>query len=136
MDNSLLPLGILLLGVAAMAGFMAFRPWPVGGSGSPISPGAYVVETLQGKPPAASTPPDRQTDITVIEGGIMALVAIWAAGKIAGLLSPLIPGGGGGEAAPAEPAPGEPAPAEPAPAAPAEPAPPEVPALPEIPLVP
>src|ERR1700677_3793054 len=95
MDNALLPLGILLLGVAALAGFMAFRPWPVPG-GTSIKPGAYVLDILQGNPPAASQPPDRQDDINVIEGGILALIAIWAAGKIAGLIAPLTGGGGGG----------------------------------------
>ena len=58
MDGSNLPLGILLLGVAGLAGFMAFRPWPVSG-GNPIKPGAYAVEILQGHPPAASASPDR-----------------------------------------------------------------------------
>jgi hypothetical protein len=102
-DNTLLPLGILLLGVSAMAGFMAFRPWPMP-DGSPIEPGAYAVEILQGNPPAASNPPDRQADISVIEGGIMALIIIWAAGKIAGIIAPFT---GGGGAEPTAGAPGE-----------------------------
>jgi hypothetical protein len=132
MDNSLLPLGILLIGVAALAAFIAFRPWPLPG-GSSIKPGAYVLDILQGNPPAASNPPDRTTDINIIEGGILALIAIWAAGKIAGLLSPLLGGGGGGgEAEPGEgegePGEGEAPPAE-------EPPPIEEPPI-EFPLVP
>lgn len=87
-DNAMLPLGILLLGVAAIAGFMAFRPWPMPG-GNPIKPGAYAIEILQGKPPAASTPPDRQTEIGIIEGGILAAFGVWAANKLAGVLSGL-----------------------------------------------
>lgn len=124
MDNALLPLGILMIGVAALAAFIAFRPWPLPG-GTSIKPGAYVLDILQGNPPAASNPPDRTTDINIIEGGILALIAIWAAGKIAGLLSPFLPGGGGGgggeggedepteEPPTEEPPPEEPAPVEP-----------------------
>ena len=133
MDNALLPLGILLLGVAALAGFMAFRPWPLQGSTS-VKPGAYLLDILQGKPPAASNPPDRQADINVIEGGILALVAIWAAGKIAGLLSPFTGGGGeGGEGEGDGEGEGEGGEGEPA--EPAEPAAPEVPDIPDIPVV-
>lgn len=90
----MLPLGILLLGVAAVAGFMAFRPWPMPG-GNPIKPGSYAVEILQGKPPAASTPPDRQADITVIEGGLATFAGLWAINKLAGGVSGLLPAGGG-----------------------------------------
>ena len=91
----MLPLGILLLGVAGIAGFMAFRPWPVGSTGNPVKPGAYAVEILQGKPPAASAPPDRQADIATIEGGLATLLGVWAASKLSGALSGL----GGGNAA-------------------------------------
>ena len=82
MNDSSLPLGFLLLGVAGIAGFMAFRPWPMPG-GNPIKPGAYAVEMLQGNPPAASTPPNRKADIGVIEGGLIALLGVWAASKLA-----------------------------------------------------
>jgi hypothetical protein len=130
-DDTLLPLGIGLLGISAMAGFMAFRPWPVTSGGTPIGPGAYVVETLQGSPPAASAPPDRQADITVIEGGIMALVIIWAASKIAGLLSPLVAGGGDNAAAGESEGEGD-GEGDTEPAEPAEPVEPVEPILPEI----
>ena len=93
-DDSNLPLGILLLGVAGLAGFMAFRPWPMPG-GNPIKPGAYAVELLQGHPPAASNPPNRKADIAVIEGGLVTLLGVWAASKLASTLS----GIGGGAAA-------------------------------------
>lgn len=82
----LLPLGILLLGVSAIAGFMAFRPWPVGTSGNSIKPGTYAVEILQGNPPAASNAPNRQAQITVIEGGLATLLGVWAVSKFAGTL--------------------------------------------------
>ena len=99
MSDDNLPLGLLLLGVAGIAGFMAFRPWPMPG-GNPIKPGAYAVEILQGHPPGASTPPDRKADIAVIEGGLVTLLGVWAASKLAGALSGLGGGlgGGGGEA--------------------------------------
>ncbi len=94
MESSTLPLGILLLGVAAFAGFMAFRlrPWPVApGTSTPVKPGAYAVQILQGKPPAASVQPDRQAEIGVIEGGLAVLLAVWATAKAAQVLN----GGGG-----------------------------------------
>ena len=93
MDNSSLPLAILLLGVAAVTGFMAFRPWPAPGD-TAVKPGAYFIEILQGKPPAASTPPDRATDINVIKGGLVTILTLWAIGKFSGALSGL--GGGAG----------------------------------------
>jgi hypothetical protein len=95
--GSSLPLGILLLGVAGIAGFMAFRPWPSPG-GNPIKPGAYAIEILKGQPPAASTPPDRQADIAVIEGGLATILGVWALSKLAGAVSglPSLFGGKGG----------------------------------------
>lgn len=101
-DGMMLPLGILLLGVSAIAGFMAFRPWPMPG-GNPIKPGAYAVEILQGHPPAASLPPDRQREITVIEGGLVTLLGIWSISKLANGVSGLL-GGAGGAAEKASPA--------------------------------
>ena len=82
-SDSLLPLGILLLGVAAVAGFVAFRPWPASPSSTPVKAGSYVIEILQGHPPAASTPPDRQAQITEIENGLTAVLLIWAVSKVA-----------------------------------------------------
>lgn len=92
-----MPLGILLLGLAAIAGFMAFRPWPVGPTAQPIKPGTYAVEILRGQPPAASIPPDRQTEIGVIEGGLMVLAGVWViskAAKVASSASGLLGGAG------------------------------------------
>lgn len=95
MEPSTLPLGILLLGVAAIAGFMAFRPWPVGQSGKSLKPGTYAVEILQGHPPAASIPPDRNSEIAVIEGGLVAILAVWGASKAASAVHNLTSGGSG-----------------------------------------
>ncbi len=80
-----MPLGILLLGIAAILGFMAFRPWPVGPTAQPIKPGTYAVEILRGEPPAASVPPDRKTEIGVIEGGLIVLAGVWVASKAANI---------------------------------------------------
>jgi hypothetical protein len=82
----LLPTGFALLGVSALAGFMAFRPWPVGTSGSSLKPGTYAVEILQGKPPPASNAPDRKAQITTIEGGLATLLGVWAVSKFASSL--------------------------------------------------
>ena len=95
-----LSLGLLLLGLAGIAGFMAFRPWPVPG-GQPIKPGTYAVEILRGSPPAAGTESNtqRQADITAIEGGLAALLGVWALSKLAGAISPGgITGASGGTA--------------------------------------
>ena len=96
--GSLLPLGILLLGVTAIFGFMAFRPWPVGSSGKSLKPGTYAVEILRGHPPAASEPADRAAQITTIEGGLATLLGVWAVSKIAGTLPVSGTGGGTGPA--------------------------------------
>ena len=82
----LLPLGFGMLGVSALAGFMAFRPWPVGTSGASLKPGTYAVEILQGHPPAASNAPDRKAQITTIEGGLATLLGVWAVSKFASSL--------------------------------------------------
>lgn len=96
MDDISFPMAIALLGIAAMAGFLAFRPWPMPG-GKPIEPGSYVISILQGHPPAASNPPDRAGDITTIQTGLMALIGVWAASKLASMLSNLGgPSGGAG----------------------------------------
>ena len=81
--DNLLPLAILLLGVAAICGFIAFRPWPATPSSAPVKPGSYVIEILQGHPPAASEPADRQGQISEIEKGLTAVLLIWAVSKVA-----------------------------------------------------
>lgn len=82
-DSAMLPLGLLVLGFAAIASFIALRPWPVTPSSTPLKPGAYVVEILQGSPPAASLPQDRTSQITEIQNGLMALILIYAVSKAA-----------------------------------------------------
>ena len=94
MDGTMLPLAILLLGIGALASFIAFRPWPASPESKPISAGAYVVEVLQGNPPAASISPKesgaQEKQINEIENGLTALLLIWAASKAAGFISSII----------------------------------------------
>lgn len=94
MNDSLLPLGILLLGVAGIAGFIAFRPWPASPESKPISAGAYVVEILQGHPPAASVSRkesgQQASTISEIENGLMALIVIWFVSKLASGLTGIL----------------------------------------------
>ena len=86
MNDSLLPLGILLLGIAGIAGFIAFRPWPASPESKPISAGAYVVEILQGQPPAASISKkasgQQAATIAEIENGLMGFLLIFIVSKI------------------------------------------------------
>lgn len=90
MNNSAaLPLAILFLGAALIAGFMAFRPWPAPQANKPIKPGAYFIEILRGQPPAASIEPDRQTEITAIQDGLWVILGIWATSKAASALGSL-----------------------------------------------
>lgn len=89
-DETMLPLGILLLGAVAIMAFIAARPWPVTPSSKPIKPGAYVIEILQGQPPAASAPVDRQGQISEIENGLTAVLLIWAASKVASGVSGIV----------------------------------------------
>lgn len=89
-NDNLLPLAILLLGVAAVAGFIAFRPWPATPESTPIKSGSYVIEILQGHPPAASTPPDRQQQISEIQNGLTAVLLIWAVSKVAGSVTSIL----------------------------------------------
>ena len=100
MNETNLTLGLLLLGVAGLAGFLAFRPWPVDPATStgPLSPGVYVVELLEGNPPAASNPPDHQGNIATIEGGLAALLGVWIFSKLASGASKSLPSGGGAAA--------------------------------------
>lgn len=102
-NNAMLPAGLLLLGIAGIAGFMAFRPWPVDPASTTnpkgaLSPRVYAVEIITGKPPAASLPPDRGGDIALIEGGLAALLGVWITAKLASALSGLTNAGGGGAA--------------------------------------
>ena len=101
MNDSLLPLGILLLGVAGVAGFIALRPWPASPEGAPISAGAYAVEILQGSPPAASVSRkesgQQASTIAEIENGLAALMVIWFVSKLASGLTGLLGAFGVGE---------------------------------------
>jgi len=100
--DTLLPLGILTLGAAALAGFIAFRlgPWPVSPSGGSLSSGAYVIEILEGQPPAASLSKkasgQQAAHVSDIENGIFALILIWLASKLASGLSNALGFMGGG----------------------------------------
>jgi hypothetical protein len=81
-----LPLAVALFGLAALAGFMTLRQWPQPG-GKPIRPGAYAVDVLEGKAPAAGPVP--ASDVVPIEIGLGAILALWAASKAAQGLSGL-----------------------------------------------
>ena len=101
MNDSLLPLGILLLGAAGIAAFIAFRPWPASPEGNPISSGAYAVEILQGKPPPASVSRkasgQQAATVAEIENGLFAALAIWFAAKLASGLTGILGAFGVGE---------------------------------------
>jgi Transglycosylase SLT domain len=84
--SSALPLAVLLFALASLAAFMTLRQWPQPG-GQPISPGAYAVDTLEGRPPQAGTAP--ASDAGAIEVGLGALLALWGASKAAQGLSGL-----------------------------------------------
>jgi hypothetical protein len=99
-----LPLAVLLFALASLAGFMTLRQWPQPG-GKPITPGAYAVDTLEGRPPQAGAQP--ASDAAAIEVGLGAILALWGASKAAqglsglgGLLAGLgaLLGAGAGEA--------------------------------------
>lgn len=81
-----MPLAVLLFAMATLAAFMTLRQWPQPG-GKPISPGAYAVDTLEGKPPQAGAPPP--SDAGAIEVGLGAILALWGASKAAAGLSGL-----------------------------------------------
>jgi hypothetical protein len=119
--SAALPLAVALFGLAALASFMTLRQWPAPG-GQPITPGAYAVDVLEGKPPKPGPAPT--SDATAIEVGLGAILALWGASKVAqglsgiggviggilGYLGGLFKGSGGG--APGEPAPEVPIPIE------------------------
>lgn len=81
-----LPLAVLLFALAALASFMTLRQWPQPG-GKPIVPGAYVVDTLEGRPPQPGAAP--ASDAAAIEVGLGAILALWGASKAAQGLSGL-----------------------------------------------
>jgi hypothetical protein len=93
-DQANLPLAILLLGAAAVCGFLAVRAWPQS-SGAAIKPGAYVVDVLHGTPPPAGPPAFSSGEVALTETGLSTLVGIWAAGKAAGALKGLGSAAGG-----------------------------------------
>jgi hypothetical protein len=79
-----LPLAVFLFALSAMAAFMTLRQWPTPG-GKPITPGAYAVDIVEGKPPSAGAAP--ASDVTAIEVGLGAILALWGASKVAQGLS-------------------------------------------------
>ena len=85
-STSALPLAVLLFALASLAAFMTLRQWPQPG-GKPITPGAYAVDTLEGRPPQAGAPP--ASDAAAIEVGLGAILALWGASKAAQGLSGL-----------------------------------------------
>ena len=85
-STAALPLAVALFALSAMAAFMTLRQWPQPG-GHPIKPGAYAVDILEGKAPAAGAAP--ASDTTAIEIGLGAILALWGASKAAQGLSGL-----------------------------------------------
>lgn len=75
-----MPLAVLLFALASLSAFMTLRQWPQPG-GKPITPGAYAVATLEGKPPEPGAAPGSDAD--AIEVGLGAILALWGASKAA-----------------------------------------------------
>lgn len=100
MENSMLPLGVLLLGVSGVLGFIALRPWPATPSGEAIKPGAYVVEILEGQPPAASLSKkasgQQASHVTEIQNGLTAAILLVVASKLASGITSIVGFFGGG----------------------------------------
>lgn len=88
-----LPLAILLTGVAAVALFMAARPWPQTAAGA-IKPGAYLVDVLEGQPPPAGPQAFTPAEVHLTEAGLATLLALWAAGKVGQSLGGIAAGAG------------------------------------------
>ncbi len=86
-STSSLPLAVLLFSLSALAAFMTLRQWPTTSDGKPILPGAYVVDTVEGKAPAAGAAPS--SDQAAIEVGLGAILSLWGASKVASGLSGL-----------------------------------------------
>jgi Lysozyme like domain len=82
--NPHLPLAILLTGAAILAGFLAFRPWPVSTAGRPIKPGAYLWEIEQGKTPPPGAPTYTPAEVQETEAGLDILLGFWAIHQLAG----------------------------------------------------
>ncbi len=82
--NPHLPLALLLTGGALIAGFLAFRPWPVSTAGRPIKPGAYLYEVTQGQPPPAGAPTYTPAEVQETEAGLDILLGFWAIHQLAG----------------------------------------------------
>lgn len=83
-ESGHLPLAIGLTGITVTALFFAMRPWPQTSAG-PIKPGAYLADTLQGRPPPAGPSGFSQTEVQLTEAGLGTLLTLWAAGKAAGV---------------------------------------------------
>jgi hypothetical protein len=80
-----LPMAILLTGAALLAGFMAFRPWPVA-DGKPEKPGAYAYQIFEGQAPAAGPAGVSPAEVQTTEFALGTVEAIWALSKVSGTL--------------------------------------------------
>jgi hypothetical protein len=83
------PLAVGLAGVASLAAFMAFRPWPQQSGGSE-KPGAYIAGILSGQPPPAG--PARVHETGAIEAGLAVFATAYLASKAAQGISGIIGG--------------------------------------------
>jgi hypothetical protein len=84
-DTGDLPLAIALIGGALLAGYMAYRPWPVA-SGKPVKPGAYAFEILEGQVPAAGPPAVSAAEVQATEYALDMVLGIWAVTKLSKVL--------------------------------------------------
>jgi hypothetical protein len=82
-----MPTVFALLGVTLIAGYMAFRPWPVGGAGKPIRPAAYIQDIASGQPTQGPQPADMTGDIRT---GLYVIIGVWVLNKIAGVASGIL----------------------------------------------
>jgi hypothetical protein len=80
--GSKLPLTLGLTGLAAMALFMSFRPWPQVG-GAAIKPGAYAWHIAEGQVPPEGPPATSPEEVDAIQAGLDLLIGAWLTAKVA-----------------------------------------------------
>lgn len=85
--GSQFPAAVGLAGAAALAAFMALRPWPQE-AGGPEKPGAYVASILEGQPPPPG--PKRVKETGTIEAGLGVFAVVWAANKASGVVNSIV----------------------------------------------